>query len=72
MSWLDFDAPFIKYIAAGILVILAVKMFLEKPEGLEKQHGHIHEDLAEVEHEHAHEHPGEERHTHPHKHTTGS
>ena len=71
-SWLDFDAPFIKYIAAGILVILAVKMFLEKPEGLEKQHGHIHEDLAaEVEHEHEHEHPGEGRHMHPHKHTIG-
>ena len=70
-SWLDFDAPFIKYIAAGILVILAVKMFLEKPEGLEKQHGHIHEDLAEVEHEHEHEHLGEGRHTHPHKHTIG-
>ena len=51
-SWLDFDAPFIKYIAAGILVILAVKMFLEKPEGLEKQHGHIHEELIDIEHEH--------------------
>ena len=69
---MDFDAPFIKYIAAGILVILAVKMFLEKPERLEKQHGHIHEDLAaEVEHEHEHEHPGEGRHMHPHKHTIG-
>ncbi len=68
---MDFDAPFIKYIAAGILVILAVKMFLEKPEGLEKQHGHIHKDLAEVEHDHEHEHPEEGRHKHPHNHTIG-
>lgn len=70
-SWLDFDAPFIKYIAAGLLVVLAVKMFLEKPGGLEKQHGHIHKELAEVEHEHEHEHPGEGWHTHPHEHTVG-
>jgi len=69
-SWLDFDAPFIKYFAVGILVILAIKMFLEKPRGLEKQHGHIHEEPTDIEHEHVHEHPAEIRHTHPHKHIT--
>ncbi len=69
-TWLDFDAPFIEYIAVGILVILAIKMFLEKPEGLEKQHGHIHEELTDIEHEHEHEHPTDIRHTHPHKHIT--
>ncbi len=70
-DWLDFSAPWLKYLAAGILFILAVRLFLEKTEGLEKQHGHIHENHPEVEHEHEHEHPGQGKHTHRHKHTLG-
>jgi len=69
-TWLDFEAPWIKYLAAGILLILAFKLFREKVEGLEKQHGHIHENQPEIEHEHEHEHPGQGQHTHWHKHTT--
>lgn len=68
---LDFDAPFIKYIAAGLLLILAYKMFREKVDGLEKQHGHIHKNQPEIEHVHKHEHPGQERHSHRHKHRIG-
>lgn len=70
--WLDFSAPWLKYVAAGILLVLAYRMFLEKPDGLEKQHGHIHENQPEIEHEHEHEHPGQGKHTHLHKHTVGT
>lgn len=70
-QWLDFDAPWLKYVAAGILFILAVKLLFEKTDGLANQHGHLHEDQPEVEHEHEHEHPGIGRHTHMHKHTLG-
>ena len=72
-TWLDFEASWIKYVAAGILVILSYKMSREKVDGLEKQHGHIHENQPEVEHEHEHEHehPGEGSHIHRHKHAIG-
>ena len=70
-AWLDFEAPWIKYLAAALLLILAFKLFREKVDGLERQHGHIHENQPEIEHEHEHEHPGQGRHTHWHKHTTG-
>ncbi len=70
-KWLDFDAPWIKYLAAGILVIIAVKLFLEKTNGLENQHGHIHVDQPNIEHEHEHEHPGQGTHSHGHNHHTG-
>ncbi len=69
--WLDFSAPWLKYVAAGILLVLAVKLFREKTDGLEKQHGHIHENQPEIEHEHEHEHHGQGKHTHWHKHTLG-
>ena len=71
-QWLDFSAPWLKYVAAGVLLILAFKLFREKTDGLEKQHGHIHENQPEIEHEHEHEHPGQGRHTHQHKHTLGT
>ena len=70
-AWLDFEAPWIQYLAAGILLILAFKLFREKADGLKKQHGHIHENQPEIEHEHEHEHPGQGRHIHRHKHATG-
>jgi nickel/cobalt transporter (NicO) family protein len=69
--WLDFQAPWLKFVAAGILLLLAVKLFLEKPDNMEKQHGHIHEDFPEGTHEHEHEHSNGEKHTHLHKHATG-
>jgi len=71
-KWLDFNAPWLKFLAAGVLIILAFKLFIEKTDGLEKQHGHIHENQPEIEHEHEHEHPGQGRHTHRHKHTLGT
>ncbi len=70
-AWLDFNAPWIKYLAAGILLLLALKLFREKVDGLAKQHGHIHQDEPETEHEHDHEHQGEGQHTHRHKHVMG-
>lgn len=70
-SWLNFDVPWIKYLAAGVLLIIAVKLFMEKTDQMEKQHGHLHENQPEIEHEHEHEHPGQGRHTHRHKHTLG-
>jgi len=66
--WLDFEAPWIKYVAAALLLILAFKLFREKVDDLERQHGHNHPDTPEIEHEHEHEHPGQGRHTHKHKH----
>jgi len=68
---LNFEAPWLKYLAAGVLLLLAIKLWLEKPDGMEKQHGHIHEDHPEIEHEHEHEHAGRGRHTHPHEHSLG-
>ena len=70
-TWLDFEAPWLKYLAAGVLFLLAIKLWMEKADGLEKQHGHIHEDKPEIEHEHEHEHQGQARHTHLHKHSLG-
>jgi nickel/cobalt exporter len=67
-KWLNFDAPWLKYVAAALLLVLAVKLFREKVDDLERQHGHNHEGNPEIEHEHEHEHPGGVRHTHKHKH----
>ncbi len=71
-SWLDFEAPWIKYIAAGLLVILAYRMFREKVDELERQHGHVHENQPDIKHKHEHEHPGKSEHTHTHRHVTGT
>jgi len=66
--WLNFEAPWIKYLAAALLLVLAFKLFREKVDDLERQHGHIHPGNPEIEHEHEHEHPGQGQHTHKHKH----
>lgn len=66
--WLNFEAPWLKYVAAGLLLVLAFKLFREKVDDLEKQHGHNHPGNPEIEHEHEHEHPGQGQHTHKHKH----
>ncbi len=67
-NWLNFSAPWLKYLAAGLLLLLAIKLFMEKTEPMQKQHGHIHEDQPETKHEHEHEHPRQGRHIHWHKH----
>jgi len=67
-KWLNFDAPWLKYVAAGLLLILAFRLYREKVDDLKNQHGHTHPDTPEIEHEHEHEHPGQGLHTHKHKH----
>lgn len=67
-AWVDFEAPWLKYLAAVLLVGLAVKLFREKVDDGERQHGHIHPDQQGIEHQHEHEHPGEGPHTHNHRH----
>ncbi len=70
--WLDFSLPWLKYVAAAILAVLAVKLFLEKTDGMANQHGHLHPGQPETEHEHEHEHSGTGKHTHLHKHSLGT
>lgn len=65
-DWLDFQAPWIKYVAAALLIGLAFRLYRQKVHDLEEEHGHSHPGAPEAEHEH--EHPGDERHTHTHKH----
>jgi len=67
-SYWSFSIPYVNYIAGGVLLILAVKSWLEKPEDTEYQHGHTHDELEILEHEHEHEHPGGVKHTHKHSH----
>lgn len=70
-KWLDFEAPWIKYVAGGLLLVIAFKLWQEKTDEIENQHGHLHENQQKIEHEHEHEHPGQGVHTHKHKHTKG-
>lgn len=68
-KWLNFNAPWIKYIAAAILLVLAIRMFREKVGEEERQHGHTHEDNPPKEHEHEHLHLDTGiTHTHEHRH----
>ena len=69
-KWLNFEAPWIKYVAAALLLVLAFKLFREKVDDLERQHGHKHAGNPEIKHEHEHEHPTQGWHTHKHKHQT--
>lgn len=66
--WLNFEAPWIKYVAAALLLALAFKLFREKVDDFKRQHGHNHPGSPEIVHEHEHEHPGQGGHTHKHKH----
>jgi ABC-type nickel/cobalt efflux system permease component RcnA len=65
-SFVNFTNPLLKYIAFAVLVVLAVKLLLEKADD---QHGHFHDNAADMEHEHEHEHPETGLHTHMHCHT---
>lgn len=68
-SLFNVSTPFMKYVAAALLIILAYRLFTQRVEDeYETQHGHIHENQHRIEHEHEHEHPGQDRHTHWHKH----
>ena len=67
-KWLNFETPWIKYVATALLLVLAFKLFREKVDDLERQHGHNHPGNPEIEHEHEHEHPGQGPHVHNHKH----
>jgi nickel/cobalt exporter len=68
-SFVDFTSPILKYVAFVALIVLAVKLFLEKADDqLENQHGHFHDNTQNLEHEHEHEHPGIGSHTHLHFH----
>lgn len=67
-KWLNFEALWIKYVAVALLLVLAFKLFREKVDDLERQHGHNHPGNPEIEHEHEHEHPDKGQHTHKHRH----
>lgn len=65
-----FPTTVLKYVAAGILVVLAVSFWREKVEDeLEAQHGHLHGNPEEIEHEHEHEHANGVKHIHVHRHS---
>jgi len=66
----SFPSSILKYIAAGILIVLAISFWREKVEDeFETQHGHFHGNPKEIEHEHEHEHLNGERHIHIHRHS---
>ena len=65
-SFVDFTSPILKYVAFVVLVVLAVKLILEKTDD---QHIHLHDNATEMEHEHEHEHPETGFHIHTHCHT---
>lgn len=66
---IDLSTPLMKYIAAAMLVVLALRFLMERVEDyFETQHDHFHENLRPIEHEHEHEHMGQGVHIHPHKH----
>lgn len=68
-AFYDFSSPIITYIAAAVLVILAVKLFTEKVHSdTEAQHGHLHDNTSNLNHEHPHEHPEFGFHSHIHLH----
>lgn len=71
-AWLDFDAPWLKYAAAALLVFLAVRLWNERVENAEKDHGHSHDGNQEIEHEHEHEHPRRSSHNHRHSHKSAA
>ncbi|MGD6932667.1 MAG: nickel/cobalt transporter [Candidatus Bathyarchaeia archaeon] len=67
----DFSSPILTYIAAVVLVILGVRMLMEKVHSdLGEQHGHFHDNSCDLIHTHQHEHTDcegihEHEHVHP-------
>jgi ABC-type nickel/cobalt efflux system permease component RcnA len=65
----DFSSPILTYIAAVVLVILAIKMLTEKVHSnKEDQHGHFHDNACDLTHAHEHMHLENGLHTHEHLH----
>lgn len=68
-TYAGFTLPYVNYIAGFALILISVKLFLEKPEDeLTHQHDHIHDDFV-GQHGHEHQHPDGSKHTHKHRHT---
>ncbi len=68
-TYVGFTLPYVNYIAGFALILISVKLFLEKPEGqLADQHDHIHDDFVGT-HEHEHQHFDGVKHSHKHRHT---
>ncbi len=68
-SFIPLSFSFMNFLAAAVLVVLAIAFWREKVEDeVEAQHGHLHGNKDPLEHNHEHEHLGGERHTHVHKH----
>jgi nickel/cobalt exporter len=68
-AFYSFSSPILTYIAAAVLVILAIRMFTEKVESnIELQHGHFHDNTTDLTHQHEHEHPEAGVHSHEHTH----
>ncbi len=64
--FVSFPLNILKYAAAGLLLVLAVRFWFETT--METQHGHIHDVLERLEHSHEHTHEGSGPHTHEHTH----
>lgn len=68
-SFITFEIPWIKYVAAIALFYLAYRFFKEKvSDRFEEQHGHYHDKTHELDHEHEHEHEDLGKHAHLHHH----
>jgi ABC-type nickel/cobalt efflux system permease component RcnA len=52
----DFSSPILAKIAAVILVVLAIKLFMEKVHPDKEQHGHFHNNACNLTHVQEHEH----------------
>jgi ABC-type nickel/cobalt efflux system permease component RcnA len=65
----DFSSPILTYIAAVVLVVLGVRMLMEKVHSdLGEQHGHFHDNACDLTHVHEHEHSPDGSHVHEHQH----
>jgi len=68
-SFIAFEMPWFKYLAAIALFYLAYRFFREKVgDRFEEQHSHYHDKAHELDHEHEHEHEDLGKHTHLHHH----
>ena len=65
----DFSSPILTYVAAVVLVILGIRMLMEKVHSdLGEQHGHFHDNASNLTHTHEHTHPDGEGGVHVHEH----